>query len=207
MPKKIILVEDNVDVCLGYKMLINMTKEYEVVNYYHTGDEALKNLNKDMPDIALVDIDLLGAMNGIELTRRIKATFSNIEIIIITIFENSERVFDSLSAGASGYLTKNANQLEVIDALDQIVKGGSPMSPAIARMVVGSFKKNNTNPFTDKELSVLDALVQGKSYKSIALSFDVSIDAVRFHIKNIYLKLQVNSKEDAITKAKKNNWV
>jgi DNA-binding NarL/FixJ family response regulator len=205
--KKIIIVEDNIDICVGYKMLINMTNLYEVVNYYHNGADALKNLAKDQPDIALVDIDLPGGMSGIEFTKRLKALFPKVEIIIITVFENSTKVFESLSAGATGYLTKNSNQLEVIEALNQIVKGGSPMSPAIARMVVGSFKKNETNPFTDKELHVLEALVEGKSYKSIASSFEVSIDAIRFHIKNIYLKLQVNSKEDAINKARQNNWV
>ncbi len=205
--KKIILIEDNIDICVGYKMLINMTKQYEIVNYYHQADEALKNIWKDKPDIALIDIDLPGGMNGIEATQKLKMMMPSCEIIIITVFENSVKVFDSLSAGATGYLTKNSNQLEVIDALDQISNGGSPMSPAIARMVVGSFKKNNNNPFTEKELLVLEALVEGKSYRSIAQSFEVSIDAVRFHIKNIYLKLQVNTKEEAISKAKINNWV
>ncbi len=204
---KVILVEDNVDICTGYKMLIGMTNKYELVNFYHTGGEAIKNIYKDKPDFALVDIDLPGGMNGIEVTRRIKELNPKIEIIIITVFENSSKVFESLAAGASGYLTKNANQLEIIDALDQISVGGSPMSPSIARMVVGSFKKNNSNPFTEKELVVLEALVDGKSYKSIAAKHDISIDAVRFHIKNIYLKLQVNSKEDAINIAKENNWV
>lgn len=184
-----------------------MTKQYEVVNYYHQADEALKNIWKDKPDIALVDIDLPGGMNGIEATRKLKSLLPKCEIIIITVFENSTKVFDSLSAGATGYLTKNSNQLEVIDALDQITRGGSPMSPTIARMVVGSFKRNNNNPFTDKELLVLEALVEGKSYRSISLGMDVSIDTIRFHIKNIYLKLQVNTKEDAISKAKVNNWV
>lgn len=205
--KKIILLEDNIDICIGYKMLINMTNKYEVVNYYHEAEIALKNLVIDLPDIALVDIDLPGEMNGIEATKKIKTLLPKCEIIIITVFENSSNVFDSLSAGASGYITKNSNQLEVIDALDQISNGGSPMSPAIARMVVSSFKKNNNNPFTDKELLVLEALVDGKSYRSISSFFDISIDAVRFHIKNIYLKLQVNTKEEAISKAKNNNWV
>lgn len=204
--KKVIIIEDNIDVCHGYKMLINLTNEYKVINFYHNGDDALKNLFKDQPDIALVDIDLPGGMNGIELTLRIKSILPHIEIIIISIFENSEKVFDSLRAGASGYLTKNSNQIEIIEALNDVAKGGSPMSPAIARMVVESFKKNK-NPFTDKELIVLNSLVSGKSYRAIGLAMDVSIDAVRFHIKNIYLKLQVSSKVDAISIAKKNNWV
>lgn len=204
---RIIMVEDNVDICMGYKMLINMTNKFRLVNYYHYGKDALTNLLLDNPDIALVDIDLPGGVNGIEVTKQIKTLVPSCQIIIITVFENTFQVFESLRAGASGYLTKNSNQLEVISALEQILEGGSPMSPAIARMVVNSFQKNTDNPFTEKELEVLGKLVDGKSYKSISQSMGVTIDAIRFHIKNIYLKLQVNSKEEAILMAKKNNWV
>lgn len=205
--KRIIMVEDNVDICVGYKMLINMTNKFHVVNYYHNGGEALAALTLDNPDIALIDLDLPGGMNGIEVTKQVKAILPSCHIIIITVFENTTQVFESLRAGATGYLTKNSNQLEVIAALEQITNGGSPMSPAIARMVVNSFQRNTNNPFTDKELEVLEMLVDGKSYRSISQSMGVTIDTVRFHIKNIYLKLQVNTKEEAISMAKKNNWV
>lgn len=206
--KKVIIIEDNMDICLSYSMLINKTSNYKVINTYQSGETAILNLSTDAPDIALVDINLQGNMNGIEVTKQIKITFPKIEIVIITIYENSNLVFESLSKGASGYLIKNSNKNEIIEALDLIVKGGSPMSPSIARMVVESFKKNIiNNPFSEKENLVLDALVNGKSYKSIAEYLEISLDTVRYHIKNIYLKLQVKTKEEAISKAKTNNWI
>lgn len=206
--KKVIIIEDNMDICLSYSMLINKTNNYKVINTYQSGETAILNLSIDAPDIALVDINLQGNMNGIEVTKQIKITFPKIEIVIITIYENSNLVFESLSKGASGYLIKNSNKNEIIEALDLIVKGGSPMSPSIARMIVESFKKNIiNNPFSEKENLVLDALVNGKSYKSIAEYLEISLDTVRYHIKNIYLKLQVKTKEEAISKAKTNNWI
>ncbi|TAG57262.1 MAG: DNA-binding response regulator [Cytophagales bacterium] len=206
--KKVIIIEDNMDICLSYSMLINKTSNYKVINTYQSGETAILNLSTDAPDIALVDINLQGNMNGIEVTKQIKITFPKIEIVIITIYENSNLVFESLSKGASGYLIKNSNKNEIIEALDLIIKGGSPMSPSIARMVVESFKKNIiNNPFSEKENLVLDALVNGKSYKSIAVYLEISLDTVRYHIKNIYLKLQVKTKEEAISKAKTNNWI
>jgi DNA-binding NarL/FixJ family response regulator len=154
-----------------------------------------------------MDIDLPG-MSGIEGTSIIKNRYPKIDIIMITVFENSERVFEAMCAGAIGYLTKNNGYQELIRALDEASKGGAPMSANIARMIVKSFEKNVIeNPLSKKETIILTQLAEGKSYKSIAVNLDVSVDTVKFHIKNIYIKMQVNNKEDAIARAKEFKYI
>lgn len=199
-PHDIVIVEDNPDIRLGFQILINSTSNYCVTATFEDCETALTKIVSLNPRIVLMDIDLPG-MDGIEGTKRIKGLLPKADIVIITVFENSKRVFDALCAGATGYLTKNSNHIELLDALGEIILGGSPMSANIARMVTTSFQKSNKSPFSEKEKNVLQLLVVGKSYKSIANQLDLSIDTVKFHIKNIYLKLQVNNKEDAIAKA------
>jgi DNA-binding NarL/FixJ family response regulator len=205
--KKIIIIEDNQDVSKGFELLINNSENYRVVTVYDNCEDAIKEIKKVKPDIILMDIDLPG-INGIQGTSIIKNQHPNIDIIMITVFENSERVFEAMCAGAIGYLTKNNGYQELIRALDEASKGGAPMSANIARMIVKSFEKNIVqNPLSKKETVVLTQLAEGKSYKSIALNLDVSVDTVKFHIKNIYIKLQVNNKEDAIARAKEFKYI
>lgn len=205
--KKIIIIEDNQDVSKGFELLINNSENYRVVAVYDNCEDAIKEIKKLKPNIILMDIDLPG-INGIQGTSIIKNQHPNIDIIMITVFENSERVFEAMCAGAIGYLTKNNGYQELIRALDEASKGGAPMSANIARMIVKSFEKNIVqNPLSKKETVVLTQLAEGKSYKSIALNLDVSVDTVKFHIKNIYIKLQVNNKEDAIARAKEFKYI
>ena len=204
--KKIVIIEDNPDVGSGFELLINATENYKVIQVFENCKDALVDIKTLKPDIVLMDIDLPG-MNGIEGTSIIKSLLPKTEIII-TVFENSERVFGAMNAGASGYLTKNNGYKELIDALDEVVKGGAPMSAKIARMVVKSFAKETiNNPLSKQESKVLSQLAEGKSYKSISNLLDVTLDTVKFHIKNIYIKLQVNNKEDAISEGKKNKYI
>ena len=126
---------------------------------------------------------------------------------MLTVFDDSDQVFDALRAGACGYMTKNTSVNELIAALDQAAIGGAPMSFKIARMVLNSFTKNYDTPLTDKEDEVLNILAKGGSYKTAANTMDVSVETVKYHIKNIYVKLQVNSKEEAIEYARKNKWI
>lgn len=205
---KILIIEDNEDVRKGFNVLINASENYEVCGDFATCEEAIKFLDLLNPQIILMDIDLPG-MSGIEGTAFIKKKKPTLKILIITVFENSEKVFEALCAGANGYLTKNSNQIKLVEAFDEIMHGGAPMSTNIARMVVESFSKQKKiqNPLTDKENMVLTKLVEGKSYKSVSKELDISIDTVKFHIKNIYLKLQVNCKEDAIDRARENKWL
>lgn len=204
---KIVIIEDNPDVGSGFELLINATENYKVIQVFENCKDALVDIKTLRPDIVLMDIDLPG-MNGIEGTSIIKSLLPKTEIIIITVFENSERVFGAMNAGASGYLTKNNGYKELIDALDEVVRGGAPMSAKIARMVVKSFAKETiNNPLSKQESKVLSQLAEGKSYKSISNLLDVTLDTVKFHIKNIYIKLQVNNKEDAISEGKKNKYI
>jgi len=203
----IVIVEDNQDIREGFKLLINSTSQYNVVETFDNCEQAIVALPKLNVDIVLMDIDLPG-MNGIEGTREIKNKFPHIEIVIITVFENSNRVFDALCAGATGYLTKNSSHLQLLSALEDVKAGGAPMSANIARMVAGSFHKNtSSSSLSKREVEVLALLVDGKSYKSIAMQLDVSLSTVKFHIKNIYIKLQVTTKEDAISIAKKEKYI
>lgn len=202
----IIIIEDNLDVREGFKMLINSTSNYVVTDVFEKCELAFNRIKANPPAIILMDIDLPG-MSGIEGTRKIKALHPQIEIIIITVFENSNRVFEALCAGATGYLTKNSPHIQLLSALDEVLAGGSPMSANIARMVASSFHKNLKSPLSDREHEVLTLLSDGKSYKSISELLFISLATVKFHIKNIYIKLQVTSKEDAISAARDKRFI
>jgi DNA-binding NarL/FixJ family response regulator len=204
--KNIIIVEDNEDIRMGFELLINATESYKVIAAFDSFENGYESIIDFKPHIILMDIDLPG-INGIESTIRIKQKLPQTDIIIVTVFENSERVYDSLCAGATGYLTKTFSPKELLDALDEISKGGAPMTAKIARMIVSSFEKNRDTPLSVRETNVLNELAAGKSYKSIASELCVSLDTVKFHIKNIYSKLEVNNKEDAIFFAKQKKWL
>jgi DNA-binding NarL/FixJ family response regulator len=197
---KITIVEDNEVVRDGFALLIDSVSEYEVVSTYDNCEDALRNLKKDRPNVILMDLELPG-MHGVEGIRRIKKLMPEISIIVITVHANSELVFQALCAGASGYITKNAGHSKLLDAIAEVQKGGAPMSSQIARMVVQSFQKNTDSPLTTRETEVLELLAKGKSYTVIADELFVHKETIKSHIKNIYTKLQVNSKADAIEKA------
>ena len=198
--KNIVIIEDNEPLNAIFKENINSTENYKVVGSYLTAENALEFLKSDKPDIVLMDIELPG-MDGIQCTKEIKKIMPNTSIIMVTVYENSKTVFDALCAGASGYLTKSATSKRLIAALDEISNGGAPMSINIAKMVVQSFQKAPDSMLTDRETEVLTMLSQGQSYKSVALALEISPNTIKYHIKNIYDKLQVHTKEDAIKKA------
>ena len=206
MRNRIEIVEDNDVVRDGLQLLINSMSNHIVVGAYISCEKALKNLDNDLPDVILMDLDLPG-MSGIEGIKRIKKRTPEIHILVITVHEDSEMVFEALCAGASGYITKNANHSRLLDAIDEVQKGGAPMSSKIARMVVGSFQKNYDSPLTARETEVLELLAKGKSYTVIADELFIHKETVKSHIKNIYFKLQVNSKADALEFARKNKLI
>lgn len=203
---RVTIVEDNTSILEMFRFLISASGVYKVVGGYGDAETALNQLATDKPDIILMDIDLPG-MNGIDACRKIKQAVPKVNIIIITISENSTQVYDALCAGATGYLTKHTNQTDLISALNEVCEGGAPMSTNIARMVVQSFHKNTNTPLTDRETEVLLKLSEGKSYKSISELLEISLATVKFHIKNIYIKLQVCNKEDAIQYAKRERYI
>lgn len=203
---RIVIVEDNDAVREGFSLIINSVSKYYVVAGYDNAEDALKNLKKDKPDIVLMDLELPG-MNGIEAIAAIKKTNPNIDLIVNTIYENSDLVFQALCAGAAGYITKNTSHSELLNAIDEVINGGAPMSSKIAKMVVSSFQKNPNSPLSNRETEVLELLSQGKSYSMIAQELFITKETAKSHIKNIYSKLQVNSKSEAIAKATKEKLI
>jgi DNA-binding NarL/FixJ family response regulator len=202
----IVVIEDNVEL---NNVLCEYVKNYEhffLAGSYINCEDAIENINTTKPRIVLMDIDLPG-INGIEGTKKIKQQHPNADVIIITVFENSETVFSALCAGASGYLTKTIDQQDLLASIKECLAGGAPMSMKIAKMVVSSFNKNTKSPLTERETEVLTQLSNGKSYNSIAVVLNISKDTVKYHIKNIYIKLQVSNKEDAIEVANKKKFI
>ena len=197
---KIVIIEDNEDVRLGWKYLINSIEKHQVVADYEDCESFLNNLNHDQPTMALMDINLPG-IDGIEGTKKAKKILPNLNVMIISIFEDPKMIFNALCAGATGYLVKNSSPEELFKAIDQLEAGGSPMSTNVARMVIESFHKAPTSPLSSRETEVLSGLVKGRSYNDIAKSLFVSKDTVKTHIKNIYRKLEVSNKSEAIEKA------
>jgi len=206
MKNRIEIVEDNDVVRDGLQLLINSMSDHLVVGAYDSCEKAIKNLIKDQPEVILMDLDLPG-MNGIEGIQRIKKSYPDINVIVLTVHEDSEMVFEALCAGASGYITKNANHSRLLDAIDEVQTGGAPMSSKIAKLVVDSFQKNHNSPLTNRETEVLEQLAKGKSYSIIADELFIHKETVKSHIKNIYFKLQVNSKAEALEIARKNKLI
>lgn len=203
---KITIVEDNEVVKDGFELLINGMSEHKVVSTYTNCEDAIMKIKEDDPDIILMDLELPG-MHGIEGIKHIKKIIPKSNIIVITVHENSQLVFESLVAGATGYITKSSNYNKVLEAIDETMKGGAPMSTNIARLVVESFQRNTNSPLSPRETEVLELLSKGKSYSVIANELFIHKETVKSHIKNIYYKLQVNSKADAIEKALKNKLI
>lgn len=207
MKNKVVIIEDNIPLGQAFEDIINSTTNFTVVDHYSSCEEALDNIKLDQPNIILMDIDLPG-MNGVEGTRIIKQKLPKTNIIMITVFENSEMVFDALCAGATGYLTKNLKPNDLISALEEAISGGAPMSIHIAKMVVNSFqRKQSSIVLSQREKEVLTLLSEGNSYDIIGEKLFISRNTIKFHLKNIYIKLQVHSNIEAIQKASKENLI
>jgi len=206
IPKRITIVEDDAIIRNAFVTLIQQDKKYEVINAYFDAETAIKNIKSDEPDICLMDIELPG-MNGIVAISKIKALMPKTQVVVVTVYENDDLVFKALCEGAAGYLTKNMPLNKLIDSLVELENGGAPMSTNVARMVVQSFHKNRQTPLSNRELEVLELLSSGKSYSTIADQLFVDKETVKSHIKNIYLKLEVHSKAEAIEKAKKSKYI
>jgi DNA-binding NarL/FixJ family response regulator len=204
--KRIVIVEDNQTIRDCFAIIINSVPRYAVINSYDYAENCIKNLAMDKPQIILMDLELPG-INGIDAIKAIKEKKKDIEILVITIYEDSDIVFDALKAGASGYITKTSSYAEIIDSLDTLVAGGAPMSTKIARMVVSNFHSNLESPLSPREKDVLEQLAKGKSYTQIADDLFISKETARSHIKTIYSKLEVHKKSDAIRVAKENKFI
>ncbi len=202
MAVRIILFEDNEALRQSMKTLLNGVEGYEVAGDYSDCARAKEVVEELKPDIVIMDIDMPN-VNGIEGLRIIKEARPNTAIIMHTVFEDEERLFNSLCAGANGYLLKNSSFIKLLEALDEVQHGGAPMSPSVARRVLGSFMRQpsgrNKYDLSARELELLQLLVNGYSYKMIASSLFISLATVQSHIRNIYAKLHVNCGREAVT--------
>lgn len=199
--KRVLIVEDDKEIRNSFIVIVNSSAQFSVVNGYSSCEEAIKHLNTDKPDIVLMDIELPGGMNGIKGAKIIKDKWPAADIIMVTVYEDSDMVFEALKSGASGYITKSANYRELLIALEEISKGGAPMSSKIARLVIDNFHVNPNSPLTKRETEILQLISEGKTYTQISEQLFISKETSKTHIKNIYAKLQVNCKSEAIAKA------
>lgn len=197
------LVDDNNDLREGMQISIGEhPEEFACLGAFSNAEDALHTIPLLKPQVVLMDIKLPG-ISGIDCVRKLKALIPGLDVIMLTVFAEDKTVFDSLCAGACGYITKNASPDEILDAVREVRMGGAPMSPRIARMVVKSFNNFMTSVLTDREQEVLMLMSGGNSYKMTADELCISHDTVRFHIKNIYKKLEVHSLQEAFAKVKK----
>lgn len=201
--KKIVcIVEDKADLREGMGMMIQMSKDYVLGGSYANAEEALKMVPMVKPDVVLMDINLPGA-SGITCVNALKAMYPDMLFMMCTAYEDNEKIFDSLKAGATGYILKTEGPSKILEALDDIIAGGSPMSSSIARKVVASFNNmSNDNQIiealSDREKEVLDHLAKGLIGKEVADALNISWGTVRKHVQNIYKKLQVNTRVEAV---------
>lgn len=203
---RIVIIEDNTELREAYEMIIRSSEDFFVVNAYSNCEEAIKRIEKDDPNIVMIDLSLPG-ITGIEGASRIKKLKPDVKVLVVTVHDDEEHVFNALCAGAIGYITKDFNHIELINLLNQVVSGGAPMSPKIANIIIRSFHKNPITPLTDRETEVIKQLAIGKTYDDISIELQISRDTVKTHIKHIYEKLHVNSKSEALRIARKDKLV
>lgn len=203
---KVVIFEDNRSLREGLTAMINGTAGFECVGAFPNCNHLLKNISQAKPDVVLMDIEMPG-INGIEAVAMIKEEFPEMKILMETIFDDDEKIFNSICAGAEGYILKHTPPAEIMEAIKEIYEGGSPMTPSIANRVLKMVKQRpeSTNKesfdLTDREKEILTCLVKGMSYKMVADTCFISIETVNVHIRNIYKKLQVHSKSEAVIKA------
>jgi DNA-binding NarL/FixJ family response regulator len=203
---RIVIVEDKKGIRDGLQVLLCATDGIECVAGYGNCEDMLPRLETDKPDVILMDIGLPG-MSGIEGTKKAKKILPDATVLVLSVYEDDENIFKALCMGASGYLVKNTPPARLIEAIKEAHGGGSPMSANIARKVVNLFRKNlsgkvdNDVHLTERETEVLTGLSEGHSYMSVADSLFISVDTVRYHIRNIYQKLEVHSQSEAVSKA------
>ena len=209
---KVTIFEDNNSLRQSLYQLINGSEGFKCVGAFEDCLDLLKNIEDTKPDVVLMDIEMPG-INGIEAVIILKEKYPNLKILMQTIFEDNEKIFNSILAGASGYILKNTSPSRFLDFIKETYEGGAPMSPSVATKVMkmvaeqSSSAKTELFNLSDREKEILSCLVKGMSYKLIADACFISIDTVRGHIRNIYEKLHVHSKGEAIATAIKSKIV
>ena len=177
---RIVLIEDDETIRNGYAYLLNNQEGFKVVKTYSSAESAIKNIADDAADIFLLDISLAG-MSGIDAIEEIKQRSPKSQIIMLTVYEDTDMIFKALSKGASGYLTKNSPTKRTVDAIREVLAGGGPMSPNVARLVIGSFQKNKNSPLSKRETEILEHIATGKSGTRIAKELFIDAETVKSH--------------------------
>lgn len=200
--KTIWIFEDKDFLRKGLEELLNLSDGFTVTGCYPDCLQITETMASGLPDVILMDIDMPGR-NGIEAVKLIRAKSLKTAIIMLTVFDDNKHVFDAICAGASGYLLKKNISARLIAAIQDVLEGGAPMSPPIAKMVIQSMQRTADDPyqFNKREQEILSLLCQGNSYKMIAAATQLSFETIRSYIKNIYEKLQVHSATEAVSKA------
>jgi len=198
------IVEDDAEVRQSLARLINSSSGYRCVSEHPSAEEALEKIPRVNPDVTLMDINLVN-LNGVECVRRLKPILPATQIIMLTVYQNTEHIFNALAAGATGYMLKQTPPAELLAAIKEVHEGGSPMSSHIARKIVQSFQrpapaKGEADHLSPREAQVLDLLAKGFLYKEIADAMHVSYATVHTHIRHIYEKLHVRSRTEAVAK-------
>jgi DNA-binding NarL/FixJ family response regulator len=202
MSLSVLIFEDNALLRESISSLIALKDDWQLKGAYENVLSVKEHVSEHKPDLILMDIDMPG-MTGIEAVKQIRVLNPAVPIIMLTVFDDNVHVLEAIRAGASGYLLKKHLSSKLFNSIDEVLDGGAPMSPSIARMVIASMQKTTENPYqlTAREKEILSLLSQGNSYKIIAAQSGISLDTVRTHIKKIYEKLHVHSQTEAVSKA------
>jgi DNA-binding NarL/FixJ family response regulator len=208
---KVAIVEDQREMREGLGFLVNSTEGYRCTATFGSMEEALRKIGDNLPDVVLFDIGLPG-MTGIEGARILKERWPDLLLVALTVYDDDQRIFDVLCAGANGYLLKKTPPARLIEGLGEVVAGGAPMSPEVATRVIALFRDirppdRDDCRLTPHELRLLKLLVEGHSYKTAAAELGSKLNTVDFHMRSIYRKLQVHSKSEAVVKALRNRLV
>lgn len=203
---RIVIIEDDEVLRMAYKLLLSNVEDFSVIDAFASFDEAKKDLPIVSPDIILLDIEMPGT-NGIQALPIIKKILPKTKIIILTVFDSPELIFNALTLGAVGYLTKNSNSEKIVDSIREVYTGGGVMSTNVARTVMHSFQKNFNSPLTKRETEVLEKIANGQTKSQIAKELFIDPETVRSHVKNIYIKLDVKTKSDAIKMARSEKFI
>jgi len=208
---KACIIEDRREIREGLATLIDATEGFRCTGRFRSMEEALAGIGTNLPDVALVDIGLPG-MSGIEGIRILAERYPSLQTLVLTVYDDDDRIFDALCAGATGYLLKKTPPARILECLREAATGGSPMSPDVARRVVNLFRRVRPSTGSDSDLTphetrILGLLVKGHNYKTAAAELGVSYNTVAFHVKHIYQKLQVHSKSEAVARALRDGLV
>jgi DNA-binding NarL/FixJ family response regulator len=203
---RIVIIEDDEVIRNGYAFLIGKEPGLYIVHTYSSFEQASKSIVGDDPDVILLDIELPG-INGIEALPKLKKMLPSSFVLILTVYDSERLIFEALANGASGYLTKNSSASKIVESIREVKEGGGPMSINIARMVIKSFLRNQNSPLSKRETQILELVGTGKSRSQIAKELFIDLETVRSHIKNIYMKLDVNSRADALRTARLNKLI